>query len=470
MPLLIFLSSFVYYVILSSKQFTWLFASGDSGDWLTASMLNIIPQPYGSPLYIGLGKLLYLLPGDLVIKMTVLLSCLPAALTVMFVYLIVKRLVNQKTAIISSLVLLAAGIFLSQATVLEEYSIAVMFVTGAYYFYLKDNKLLAIIMLGLGTAVHVVVPMLALLWLFFIRKDFRAWAKYLPIYVIIGFIPYLYILYLMSVDTIPFLAGNGLSFQAINSYLGSTKVFGSLPLFNLPERLLHFVTLVLMTFGVALIPLSKAFTKPLDTHIKILLISIIFPVWYYLTCLDPTAYTFITYACPFVAIGVGIGLGKLDMKHYKLVTAGAVVLIILNSVFLNANVLNNQNPKAMTFYNQVTALPEGSAIVIYRGGFESMATWYAYATGKDIKFIFTTDDNSDSDILYQQYIEWVNENYGLEGTNTQELVYSALDKMDVYVLKPLKPEWEEVFETVEYSERFNKVTGVDVEKVIYPAD
>ena len=84
-PFIVFAISFIYYSILSSKVYTWLFASGDSGDWLAASNWWIVPQPYGSPLYISLGHFLDLFGGDLVVKMTILLSCLPAAITVMLV-------------------------------------------------------------------------------------------------------------------------------------------------------------------------------------------------------------------------------------------------------------------------------------------------------------------------------------------------------------------------------------------------
>ncbi|MCJ7761443.1 DUF2723 domain-containing protein, partial [Candidatus Bathyarchaeota archaeon] len=119
-----------YYAILAAKQWTWMFVSGDSGDWLASSTIWMTPQPFGSPLYVMLGQFLNLFPGDLVIKMTMMLSVLPAAITVAVVYLIVRaRGHGQKLALLGSGILLACGIFLSQATVLEEYTLASMFVT-----------------------------------------------------------------------------------------------------------------------------------------------------------------------------------------------------------------------------------------------------------------------------------------------------------------------------------------------------
>ena len=287
-PLLIFSGAFAYYCLLSAKQFTWLFASGDSGDWLAASNMWFVPQPYGSPLYITLGHFLNMLGGDLVIKMTVILSCLPSAITVMLVYLIVKKLSTEKAAWIASVVLLGAGIFLTQSTVLEEYAIATMFLVAGYYFYLLDKKLLVAVSLGLGTAIHIVVPIIAGIWLLVMRKEWRSWAKVMPIFIVLGFAPYLLIIYLMTTDAPRFLAG-GLSWQALNSYLGSTGVFGSLSIIDLPIRTLSFAAVTLMSFGLATVPFFKIFKRrPWDNNMKLIIAAIFFPTFYYATYLNPT--------------------------------------------------------------------------------------------------------------------------------------------------------------------------------------
>jgi len=469
-PFIIFAFSFTYYSFMSAKEYTWLFASGDSGDWLAASNWWIVPQPYGSPLYITLGHFLNLFPGDLVIKMTVILSCLPAAITVMLVYLIVKHLTNKASiALIASAVLLGAGIFLTQATILEEYSIAVMFVVLAYYFYLKDRKQLTALSLGLGSAVHILVIPIAGLWFILYRKEWQVWAKTLPVYIVSGILPYGLILYLMSVDTPRLLAG-GLSWQAINSYLGSTSVFGSLSILALPERALDFVSLILMSFGLAVIPLWLAFKKPWAMHIKLLIISIAFPMWYYLTCIDPTSWTFMAYSCPFIAIATGIGLSKINNKALiSMITSFALMLVAINSVLLNANILAKAEPKAMDYYNEIQAIPDGSAVVIWRGGFEFMALCYAMSEGKDLIPVFYTDWNYKDDALYQYYLEWVNSHYGLTGDNTQTMVAYALNEdIPVYSITPTFKKWQPVFETEDIElEHFCLVKGVDLDVIVH---
>jgi len=451
---------------LSSKVYTWLFVSGDSGDWLTASSMWIVPQPYGSPLYILSGHFLNLFPGDLVIKMTIILSCLPAAVTVTLVYLITKHLTNNKNiAVISSAILLGAGVFLTQATVLEQYSLAAMFVALAYYFYLKDKKWLTALSLGLGSANHILVIPIALLWFFLERKNWRSWAKTIPLYLAVGMLPYILILWLMTLDTPPFLAGNGLSLQAINSYLGSTSVFGSLSIYDFPRRALDFVMLILMSFGLGIVPLWLAFKKPWAMHTKLLIIAIAFPIWYYLTCLDPTTWTFMTYSCPFIAVAIGIGLTKVKVRYVvKGVVVSALVLIIVNSAALNADMLAKAEPQATECYNELMSLPDGSAVVTHRGGFESMAMMYVISKGKDIVPVYFHSDDYEVDVLYGYYLDYAGDNYGLNGINTQTMVKDALDKgIDVYILIPLMDKWKPAFAT-EYAglEHYRLVTGVDL--------
>jgi hypothetical protein len=468
----LFVFSFGYYSLMSAKEYTWLFASGDSGDWLAASNWWIVPQPYGSPLYISLGHLLDLLPGDLVVKMTILLSCLPAAVTVALVYLIVVHLTERKwIAFLSSTVLLGAGIFLTQATVLEQYSLAVMFVVLAYYFYLKDRKGLVALSLGLGSANHILVIPIAALWLFLDRKRWREWFKAIPVYIISGILPYGLVLYLMTIDTPRLLGGGGLSLGAINSYLGSTSVFGTLSIMAFPERALDFFALILMSFGLAVIPVWLAFKRPWSMQMKLLVLAIAFPIWYYLTSIDPTTWTFMAYACPFVAIATGVSLTKVNQKYaMKAVVISAVMLIVLNSTFLNAGLLVKDKTLAKDYYNEIMEIPDGSAVVTYRGGFQAMAMFYAMSEGKEITPIFLTDYGYEDDALYQYYVGWINNHYELDGSNTQEMVVSALGKnIDVYVMTDLMDKWKPVFNWDDTElDNFGFVRGVEIDYEVHP--
>ena len=161
--LTLFILSFLLFFILSTKTFTWIFGSGDSGDWLASALSWIPPQPFGNPLFVLLGHVLAQFPGGLVIWMTAVGSCLASAATVSAVYLITLKLTSkQSLAIVSSLILLGAVVFTSQAVVLSEYPLPVMFTTLAFLFYLHDHRLPTAIMLGLGSACHVMVMVIEL--------------------------------------------------------------------------------------------------------------------------------------------------------------------------------------------------------------------------------------------------------------------------------------------------------------------
>jgi hypothetical protein len=473
--IVVFAITFLYYVLLCSKCYTWLYSSGDSGDWLAASNLWIVPQPYGSPLYILLGHFVNLLSTDLPATMTVLLSCLPSAITVALVYLITNKLTNrQSIAVISAVVLAGSAIFLTQSTILEEYAIAVMFTVLGYWFYLNGNKKLTALALGLGSAVHILVIIISVLWLALEWKNKREWLKTIPIYIVVGLLPYTLILWLLVHSDYPFLAG-GLSLEALNHYFGSTTVFGSLSVYDLPKRLLDFASIMIASFGIALLAMWRGLKRKWEQHIKLLVIGIGFPIFYYMTCIDPTSWTFLTYASPFIAIACGLGLARINKAYFtNSVMAFSYLLLLVNSIFLDANTLS-QNEKydtAMDYYNELMSLSDGSAVVVNRGGFEGMALFYVISEGKDLIPVFYTVYQYEEDALYLNYVDWMRERYGIFGDNTQQMVYNILEEQNqVYILLPLMEKWKLAFDYENAGlEHFALITEVDKDVIVHTAE
>ena len=259
LPHSLFLLSLVYYCALSAKRYTWMFVSGDSGDWLAASTMWMVPQPLGSPLYIFLGQLLHLLPGGLPVKMTIVLSCLPSAMTVALVYLIVYRLTRSAaSSACASLVLLGAGIFLTQSTILEQYALAAMFLTAAYYFYISGRRTLTTFALGLGTAVHIFLLPVAILWLIVERHNLKAWLRPAAVYIASGVLPYIYVPILMAMHAPPIMAGY-LSWSNLTAYMFDTAgdLVGTMALEELPRRIAIIAAIMVSSLGLAVIPLAK---------------------------------------------------------------------------------------------------------------------------------------------------------------------------------------------------------------------
>lgn len=406
------LVALIYYAFLCAKDYTWVFVSGDSGDWLATANWWMTPQPYGSPLYILLCRLVGLMSGNLPFNVTWFLSAIPAAISVGVVYLIVKHLTGKNlVALVSSLVLLGSAVLLSQATVVEEYALATMFVTLATYFRLKDRPYLTALCVGLGTAVHVIVLIIALAWL---AAEFRYWRPKIKAIVLSGVVItvfYSFVLVLMAMDTPRLLAG-GLNFKSFMNYVGAIggSVVGQLSVFEFPLRLWDFARIILASLGLALIPIIYS-VKQRASGLRIVLLGTIFVVvGYYLTCLDYTTWTFLSLVMPALAIMTGIGLDKLRPYHTKAVLAGCVMLIVLNSMFMNANILTNERPTARAYYNELSELPTGSVVVTH-ASFYSLGAFYAMSEGVEIiPLVFPYLDWWE----FEDYRVWLNETYNLD--------------------------------------------------------
>ena len=374
--LIISLCTFADYVALSAKQYTWMFVSGDSGDWLASANAWIVPQPYGSPLYISLCRLLGLMPNQPT-TLTIVLSCLPSAITVGLVYLIVRKLTSRVwCALTASLVLLGMGVFLTQSTILEEYVLTIMFLTLAYFFYIGDRRKLTALCLGLGTAVHIFILPITVFWFVLEYKQLRL--KFLAVYFLSGALTYLLIPLLMYF-------GDGLTFSGLWQYWAGTSgaIVGTLSIFDAPQRLLSIAQILLMSLGLAVIPLWYGLKKPYDTKKVVLVMIVLVSLWYHLTCLDPISWTFLCFGIPAITVLCGLGLSKLSLKHTCAVAACALVLIIVNGVFLNANILTNEEPLAVTYYQELYSLPNGSAIVAAPGSY-SFGLLYVISEGKKL--------------------------------------------------------------------------------------
>lgn len=465
--LIVLFVSFVYYFILCAKTYSWLFVSSDSGDWLAASIIWFTPQPYGSPLYILLGHLVNLVfPHNLPLAMTVILSVIPASITVSFTYLITKKITsNVKYALASAIVLLGAAVFLTQATILEEYAISTMFLVLALYFYIEQKKKLTILMLALGTAIHVIIGLISVIWLFYHIKELKQWWKTFWVYIVFGILPYSLIFILMYLPT-PFY-GDSLSWQSVNIYVGATGTIGSISWYEFLFRLPYFIAVLCISMGFALVPMFAGWKHYNSKSLQIIVITIIFSFWLYLTDMDNATWTFMTFGLPMMAILAGYGLQYLPKIHYKIIIYGALVLVLVNSLFLNANLLTKYYPLATNFEKAEKELPDGSGVITFSGGAYGLGTMYVYAQGKNIVPLFLYGNEPSSDYTkntrYLANVEWTNKTFDIQGNNTLEQVEWMLNNgRDVYILIPIiNPYWENTFKYEKINDIIGRITSVD---------
>lgn len=459
--IIIFELSALYFVWLSAKSWTWIFTSGDSGDWLASSTIWMTPQPYGSPLYILLGHAIntltsnFNLPGAL----PVLLSSVPGAITVTTVFIILQRLnYNIKTSVLGCLILTACGVFLSQVTVLEIYSLATCFLTIAFYFNISKKYKLTALFLGLSCAVHIIAVMISFFWFMINFKDWKGHLKFMiPVFVICLSL-YTLTLILMHLDTPKLIAGY-LSLQSLNAYGGSTGTIGSISLINTPQRLLEFGSIFLLSFGINFIPTIKTLRGKLDNVKSTIIATIGLCFWLYITNEDSTTWTFMIFSLPLMAILIIMGLESMQ-KYYKYAVAGcSIVLILFNSFFLNADVLTKENPEALNYYDDSMELPFNSAVAINKGGSYGLGMFYIMTERKDLKPIFfrseTELENESQD--YKDYLKWFENEYQIEGNNWIEQINYCLDNdIPVFTTYDIQaPIWQERiknnFETVDFN-------------------
>ena len=465
--LVVGLFALLYFGILCAKSYSWLNASGDSGDWLAGSTIWMNVQPFGSPVFILLGHLVhFLVPNHLVLGMEFGLNVLPSAITVSMTYIILKKLTSVKHAFIGALILCSAALFMAQSTILDEFALATMFVTIALWFYLNGKKKLTALFLGLASGVNIICVVISVIWFLYHWKEIKQWANALWIWFAVGVVPYSMVLILMYLP-VPRLIAGSLSFGSIDNYLGSSGTVGSISWYGFLTRFPQGMAILIISLGFALVPLFVGLKKPFSKLIWLMIGLVGFNLWIYFTDSDPSTWHFLPFTFPMLVILCVLGMFALKGKFDKIVIYGATVMLVVNAIFLNANVLTNQNPKASRLIEEFKSLPAGSAVVICYGGNYGLGIDYAIAQGTDIIPIFysalkPTDTYYKKGAYYQGYLKWVNATYNVQGNNTIEQVEYLLSQgRKVYISTPtITPYWQGVFQ-YQGSSDLAPVTGVN---------
>lgn len=451
-PTSLFVVAGVYYWALSSKIFTWIYTSGDAGDWLTLTNWWMVPQCWGKPFYILLIKLVSLLPGDNDIFKITLLSILAGAVMVMLTYLIAKQMTNDKKfSLLASAIVLGSNIILSQATVLEQYTVLGALFLSFYYFYIKDKLFWAAMFLGLTAAVHELGLIFILLFLFVEWDRIKSLLKYAPVVILFGLVPYGLIFGMMASPETPKLLGGFLTWDSLNAYGGNTTVTAALALTEAPAKLLQAVMMLSTSLGLAIVPIVIGFKKPWDKHKKFILATFGFSFWFYFTNLFPSTWKFLVPTIPLIVVVGIVTLSKLPRWHTTLVTLGACILILANSFMFNAQSITEDKPLATEYYEAVMGLPDGAAIITPRGGAYGFTIFYAMSEGKDIIPLALSNpaDGWLSPVEnqgYKDYLWWLEKEYSIVGTNTYEIVKDAMSKgHPIYYATPMTKVWQPAF-------------------------
>ncbi len=222
------------------------------------------------------------------------------------------------------------------------------------------GKYLAVMVLGLGTAMHFVVGIIAVLWLVLEWRQGRLqqWVTLIPLFLLFGVLPYTLTLWELWQE-------NGvLNLRVLLDFTNNTSGAGGLMVTQLPERLLRYAAWVTASLGVALVPIVYGLKQRKVKGYGLMLTPIAFVSWYYLTAQDPTVWHYLPWTIPFLSVFSGLGIVRLR-KWKPLIPAvvlGTVMLLAANAVIFNADKAAHQHPVATIAYNNIKALPKGAVV------------------------------------------------------------------------------------------------------------
>lgn len=452
-PLLIFLGSGAYYYALSSKIYTWIYTSGDAGDWLLQLNWWMTPQCWGKPLYVLLVKstnYLFFFMDD-VGKIT-MLSVIGGAAIVMFSYLIARNLTGKiGYGLMAAVIVLGCNIVLTQSTVLEQYTVLGALFMAFVYYYQQGKMLPAIIFLGLTAATHEIGFVFTVLFIIVEIRNIRGLVKYIPIYALFGLLPYMLIVGTMVSHDTPKLLGGFFTFESINSYGGNTTTTAGLALTEAPDRFLDMSRILLSSLGFAIIPVAVTFKKPWDNTKKLVIFATVFVAWFYFTNLFPSVWKWLTVVIPVIVCWSMVYIRQQPNWQKGIIVMGAIALVITNTFWFNADTLAREKPLATDYYEDLMELPDGAAVITPRGGAYGFALFYAISDGKDLipLALRKPDDewlSPEEDQGFKDYLWWLEDEYGITGSNTYEITKDAMNKgHQVYYATPMTKLWEAAF-------------------------
>lgn len=491
------LIAYGYYGLLAAKSFTWALAGGNAGDWLQFLHWWAVPQPMGSPLFASYIRLLgwlrdSLTPGVGDIELVSLFVCvIPGAIAVGLTYLIGKKWTGRTDlGLLASGVCLAAN-FMLQSTIVEQFGMVAMWSAAAFLAYLHNRWGWTALLLGLGLATHSSFAPLAIVWLLVEHKQWRRLVKVMPLYVIFGILPYALTLWEMTLETPKMISGY-LSWQTLSSYLGGlggVGAAGSMAASEAPQKALEVGAMLVTAFGLAWIPLALAARqgwRERNQPVILAVATLVMCLWLWFTHLLPDGQLWMPMAVPVVAGLVALGLSRMAGWHRYVVAAGAIILIVANGIWLNADRLTRQDPEAEALYQTLQALPDNAVVVTPRGGSYGFAVMYVMSTGKRLAPVIADEvELIDRGIIdgppgrdgkprkmvqdqgYLDSVEWLNRHHPEivgQGNRTTDIVTTALERgREVYIVGQI-PEspWRQVFQMAPTIDgvQLERLTGV----------
>lgn len=352
---------------------SWISEGVDHFDFILAAKYQITAHSTGFPTYMWLANLvLFLTPfAHPAWSLAFFLSAIPAIVSILLVFKITEFLIRDIESIerkiwipyIAALTTAGATILLSQSFIVEVYAFSIMIALATIYFHLINKYNIAAIFMGLGLGSHGLIwLMLGLIGLLNFKIYFPRLLIIIPITIVLYSYVFLTIHNQTEWEFITLLNFTQDNYIEYFKFGMSGNWWGSLPIWNLPERILDTLSLLIISLGTTILGLIFL-TKLQLTQTKFMLISILPALYYWFGTSVPVVYVHLALVVPIIIIVASIGLinTKLPIRYFTIIPAFLILLIPFNW-----DIGKNADPQlsAQTYYNNLNTYTPDKDVII----------------------------------------------------------------------------------------------------------
>lgn len=376
--LAVILLGIVYYLD-SSKFLTWINVDSDGPEYVMDARFFFPAHHTSAPLFLLLGHVFLWIPfGSEYWRMS-LMSAIFTLGAAIFIYLIVRQLVQKHArfyGILASVIFGGAALVIAQATIVETYSVVTFFSVAAYYFVIKKKWYWASAMIGAGILTHHLM-FLTYIVLFVFHKELRPFKfkpfkiqNVKPFLITCSFlILYAYMPLSIRFTDQPNMWGNTTFLDFFkNNIAVFNMLVGQLPIYELPKRILETFGVLGISLGLATIPVIWFLIKQKTWKSEWLFLFGL-PVLYFCTDLAPQVSKYAEASIAWGPIIAVIALSKVNWKWTIPIVLSAITLLSYNSWYFNVGGHLDKNYAAQQFYDyEIPKMQDGDIFV-------TMAAW-----------------------------------------------------------------------------------------------
>ncbi len=353
---------------------TWMMVDSDGPEYVMDAKFFLTAHHTSAPLFLLLGRLFLLIPfGADYWKMS-LMSGIFTLASCLFIYLIVKQLVEKHArfyGLLASVIFGGAALVIAQAVIVETYAVVTFFSVAAYYLVVKNQWYWASAMIGAGIVVHHLM-LLTYIALFIFHKELRPFdfkpsfkiAHWKPFAISCSFLAfYIYMpLSIMFSEQLNMWGNTTFLDFFKNNIAVFNMLVGQLPIYELPKRILETFGILGISLGLAMIPVAYFLIKQKTWKSEWLFLFGL-PVIYMTSDLAVQVAKYAEASIAWGAIMAVMVLSRVNWKYTIPIVLSALTLLVYNSWYFDIKHLD-PNLSAQKFYDeQISKMQDGDVFV-----------------------------------------------------------------------------------------------------------